>query len=360
MSTVEMNKIDKNFAGEEIKYEGLTMYPIKDKRFSIYGLYHPYEEHGFIRMPHEEAEKMNDGIRTLYKCTAGGRVRFCTDSSRIFLRSIISTISKLDHMPRTGVSCFDLYVDGEYYDTFRHGMLNGLGKSTVPENAYDSSLKFPSKKMRDILIHFPLYNSVDDAFIGLEDDAVLLPAKAYRHKKPIVFYGSSITQGACASHPGNAYCNMLSKRLDADIINLGFSGSCRAEVEMIEYIATLNMGILVYDYDHNASDLDWLKKTHERGFQMIREKNPELPIVLITAADRKLDLSERRAVIFQTYENAIEAGDQNVYFIDGSKIYEPVGRGLCTVDAVHPNDIGFLMMANAIEPVLQAIYNKER
>lgn len=360
MSMVEINKIDKNFAGEEIKYEGLTMYSIKDKRFSLHGLYSPYEEEGFIRMPHGEAAKMHKGVRALYTCTAGGRVRFRTDSSRIFLRSIISTISKLDHMPRTGVSCFDLYVDGEYYDTFRHGMLNGLEESTVPENAYDSSLKFPNKKMRDILIHFPLYNSVDDAFIGLEDDAVILPAKPYQHTKPIVFYGSSITQGACASHPGNAYCNMLSQRLDADIINLGFSGSCRAEVEMIEYIAALDIGILVYDYDHNAQNLELLEETHERGFRMIREKNPNLPIVLISAADRKMALPERRAVIYQTYENAIKTGDQNVYFIDGSKIYEPVGRGLCTVDAVHPNDIGFLMMANAIEPVLQEIYNKER
>jgi len=120
--------------------------------------------------------------------------------------------------------------------------------------------------MRDILINFPLYNPVDEAFTGLDEDAELLPAAEYAHEKPVVFYGSSITQGACASHPGNAYCNILSRRLNTNNINLGFSGGCHGEDAMAEYLAALDMSVLVYDYDHNAESAEELQRTHERAF----------------------------------------------------------------------------------------------
>lgn len=358
MSTADISKIDKNFAGEEIKCDGLKIYNIREPLFQIYGLYQPYEKEGFKRMPHNEAAKMNSNIKTLYTHTSGGRLRFCTDSTRIFLRSVLPTITKFDHMPKTGVSCFDLYVDGEYMNTFRHGMLNGLGQEAKSENAYDSNLTIKEKKMHDILIHFPLYNPVEDVFIGLDTNAVIMPAKEYTYIKPIVFYGSSITQGACASHPGNAYFNILSRRLDTDIVNLGFSSGCLGEESMAEYLSNLDMSILVCDYDHNAPTVEHLRKTHETTFKTIRKKQPNLPVIMITAADRSYGIPERREVIYQTYINAVNRGDENVYFIDGSTIYTPVGRDLCTVDHIHPNDIGFLMMANAVEPVIRSIIKK--
>jgi hypothetical protein len=258
-------------------------------------------------------------------------------------------------MPKTGASCFDLYVDGEYMNVFRHGMMNGIKKQDTLENTYNSSLTLDEKKMHDILIHFPLYNPVDDVFIGLDEDAEVLPAKEYTCAKPIAFYGSSITQGGCVSHPGNAYFNILSREFDADIINLGFSDGCLGEKPMAEYLANLNMSILIYDYDHNAPTVEHLSKTHERTFKIIREKQPDLPVVMISSADRMAGTPERKAVIYQTYQHAIKSGDQNVYFIDGDTIYAPVGRGFCTVDHIHPNDTGFLMMAKAVEPVMRTI-----
>ena len=355
MNLVDISRLDKNFVGEKIKLDGMKIYNVRDSMFRIYGLYNPYENECFKRMPHDEAAKMNPNIQALYTHTSGGRIRFRTDSKRFFLRSILSKITKFDHMPKTSVSCFDLYVDGEYYNSFRHGEFNEFEQQGKPNNAYDSKITLSEKKMHDILINFPLYNMVDDAFIGLDEEAVVLPAEEYTYKNPIVFYGSSITQGACASHPGNAYFNILSRRLDADIVNLGFSSGCKGEIPMAEYLANLNMSVFVYDYDHNAGTVEYLKETHERTFKIIREKQPNLPIIMISAADCSFGIAERRDVIYQTYANAIDAGDNNVYFIDGGTIYAPVGRGLCTVDRVHPNDIGFLMMANAIEPVIRKI-----
>jgi len=280
MTAIDISKLDKNFVGEYIQYEGLKIYNVRESLFKIYGLYKPYENGRFKRMPYEEAVKMNPSIQELYTHTSGGRIRFQTNSTRIFLRAILPQIVSSDHMPKTGTSCFDLYVDGEYFNTFRHGILGGLEQKDVPQNAYDSNLIIKEKKMHDILINFPLYTSVDDVFIGLDEDAVILPAEEYTHTKPIVFYGSSITQGACASHPGNSYVNMLSRRLDTDVVNLGFSDGCKGEELMAEYIAGLNMSVLVYDYDHNASTIEHLSQTHERTFKIIREKQPNLPYVL--------------------------------------------------------------------------------
>ena len=354
----DISKIDKNFAGEEIASEGMKFYPVRDPRFSIHGLFRPYELPRFQRMPDDVASAVNENVRALYIHTAGGRIRFRTDSERIFLRAVMPHIARHDHMPKTGSSCFDLYADGRYVNTFRHGMLHGLPEIEKTENTYDSGLALHSREMRDILINFPTYNPVDNVYIGLDEDAVIAPAKPYRFEKPVVFYGSSITQGGCTSHPGNAYFNILSRKLDTEIINLGFSSGCHGEDTMAEYLAGLDMSVLVFDYDHN-SGYEELKEHHERSFSIIRKRRPELPIIMISAADRRFGVPERKAIIEATYRHALERGDKNVYFIDGMKIYEEVGADYCTVDDIHPNDIGFYQMAKAVEPVLRTILEKQ-
>lgn len=362
MGTYNIAELDKNFLGEEVNYENICIHHVTEKPFRIYGLYQPYKGKPFQRMPSEIAEQVNQNVSELYTHTSGGRVRFRTDSQTILVRSELPKITKFGHMPQTGVACFDVYLDGEYYNVFQHGSLSGLtpvGKKK--ENIYDSALTIPEKKMREVLIHFPLYNQVDDLFIGLDKDAKIEPPGEYAIQKPIVFYGSSITQGACASHPGNCYANMLSRRFDADIINLGFSSGCKGEPLMAEYISGLDMSVFVYDYDHNAGTAEHLWNTHEKAFQMIREKHPQLPVIMITAADRHFgDDKERKKAIWTTYQHAMEAGDKNVYFIDGADIYALVGRGNCTVDHIHPNDLGFYMMEEAIGNVLENIFSQKK
>lgn len=360
MSTTDIAQLDKNFLGEEITYDGMTFHHVLDEPFKVYGLYNVYEEKKFKRMPDELAMQLNKQVQSLYKHTSGGRIRFRTNSTKILLRSILPKITKHDHMPKTGSSCFDLYVDGEYKNSFRHGFLSGVeaSKEDRPENVYDSNITIGEKQMHDILINFPLYNRVDDVFIALDDDAIIEPPKDYTIQKPFVIYGSSITQGGCASHPGNAYANILSRRFDADIINLGFSSGAKGEQAMAEYIGSLDMSLFIYDYDHNAS-VSHLAETHEPFFKTFRKLNPDVPVIMASAADGWFGkMQERKATIRTTYENAIAAGDKNVYYIDGDTIYAPVGRGACTVDHIHPNDIGFLMMANAFEAVIKEILKK--
>ena len=344
-------EIDKNFA-ESYSFEGLKTYDIEQPPFRLFGLCREAGEKDYKRLPHGVVEKIgNAGYRSLYKNTAGIRLRFKTDSQRIVLTCKLPGFTRHDNMPRTASSCFDMYADGHYCKVFRPGEdLSGT---------YSSEHRFEDRKMRDILINFPLYNPVDEVYISVEEDAKILVCEDYKQQKPTVYYGSSITQGGCASHPGNCYCAILSRRMDADYVNLGFSGSARAEQEMAEYIAGLPMHAFVYDYDYNAPSVEHLQQTHEPFFKLFRRYQPTTPVIMVSAAnivDNSLEITrQRREIIRATYENAVAAGDQNVYFIDGSEIYKEAGLDYCTVDCVHPNDLGFLCMANTIGAVLEKV-----
>ena len=121
------------------------------------------------------------------------------------------------------------------------------------------------------------------------------------------------------------------------------------------------MEIFVFDYDHNAPDVEFLQQTHEPFFKRIREKNPDLPIVMMSSPDfdYRPDKPQRRDIVKQTYLNAVANGDKNVYYIDGSTFFGDTDRHLCTVDCIHPNDLGFYRMAGVIEPVIKRILDKQ-
>lgn len=176
----------------------------------------------------------------------------------------------------------------------------------------------------------------------------------YIDKKPMVYYGSSITQGACASRPGNCYQGYICRAFNCDYINLGFSGNAKAEDEIIEYIKSLDMSIFVCDYDHNAPSAEHLKNTHEKMFKAIREAHPDIPIIIMSAPiwNPSGAWKERRDIVEQTYKNARATGDENVYFIDGKAL-----MSLCenngTVDNCHPTDLGFYSMAQVLGDLIE-------
>ena len=126
---------------------------------------------------------------------------------------------------------------------------------------------------------------------------------------------------------------------------------------MAEAIASLDLSCFVFDYDHNAPTPEYLQETHETFFKIIRHAQPELPVVFVSRPDFYGTPSDnqRREIIRQTYQHAIADGDQNVYFIDGERLFGDFERDGCTVDRCHPNDVGFLRMADVIYPVIKAI-----
>jgi len=222
------------------------------------------------------------------------------------------------------------------------------------ECGFEDVIDLPGKEERLITINMPSYSGVSRLYIGLEKDAVIKEATDYRYECPVVYYGASITQGACASRPGNAYQNILSRWLDCDFVNLGFSGNAKGEPAMAEWICGLNMRCLVMDYDRNAPTVEHLDATHEKMFQMIRKVHPTLPILLLSHPRYYLteEDKQRLAVIRRTYDHAVESGDKNIYFIEGPELMKAI-KDEGTIDGSHPNDAGFYSMAHAIEPVLR-------
>lgn len=350
----DITKADKNFVVKtKIEKNDIKFYDIEEKPFSIHGIFR--EGDRFRRIPESLAKETSEGVLILHANTAGGRVRFVTNSKYVAINAQMDNLGKMPHFALTGSAGFDMYVK-------TRGKERYSGTFTPPfdiENSYESVMDFENRKFREITINFPLYSDVKKLYIGLEENAVIKKATPYENKNPLVYYGSSITQGGCASRPGNAYQAIVTRKLNLDHINLGFSGSAKAEKPMRDYIKNLNMGIFVYDYDHNAPTIEHLEQTHEKMFLEIRETNPNLPIIIMPRPKEYLSKDEktRLEIIKRTYENAIAKGDKNVYFIDGKALMKNTDND-CTVDGCHPNDLGFHAMAKALIPVIKKIINK--
>lgn len=342
--------IDFNFkVNTELDVQGIKFYDIKQPPFKIYGVF--YESGKFRRLPESVAKTVNDGVYSLHTHTAGGRVRFRTDSPYVAIHTKMPVIGKMPHIALTGSAGFDLYIGKEP---------EKYGGTFIPpfeiRDGYESIIRFASSEMREITVNFPLYSEVSQLYIGVSEDAKLCPAEPYKFEKPVVYYGSSITQGGCASRPGSSYESIISRRLNADYINLGFSGSAKGEDEIAEYISKLELSLFVYDYDHNAPTAEHLKETHEKMFRLIRKANPDLPIVLLSRPKFALTEEEetRLDIIKATYQNAIRSGDKNVYLID-SRTLMKMAEDDGTVDGCHPNDLGFMSMARELGELLEKI-----
>ena len=345
---MDISKIDKNFAvPAEIQHEGIKFYNVEEAPFKIYGVRR--EGDLFRRLPEAVAASVSPGVLHLHSHTAGGRVRFVTDGTVIAIHAEMEGLGRMNHFAFAGSAGFDLYTGSRYVKTF----VPPLDMTDGYDSLLDFSSRFKAGEKRVFTIHFPLYSRVRRLFVGVKEGCVLEAAPEYRFATPVVYYGSSITQGGCASRPGNAYQNIISAELDCDHINLGFSGNAKGEPLMADYIAGLNMSAFVLDYDHNAPTPEHLAATHEPFFKRIRAAHPDLPILILTRPQYYLSAEEqeRLAIARTTYENALAAGDKNVYFIAGPDLVASV-RNNALVDNTHPNDAGFVSMARAIGPVV--------
>lgn len=335
----------------------------KDEIFDIFGLYEPRNGTPFRRMPQETATATSEGVAGLNLHTAGGRLAFATDSCYIAIYAKMSAMCRMPHMPRSGSSGFDLYIRDENQNQ-KYACSFIPDSSAKTEYTCTGDSRTDNGKMREYVLNFPLYDRVDELYIGVSSSAeIQKSSNPYINEKPIIFYGSSITQGACVSRPGLCYENYISRKLHIDYTNLGFSGSARAEDAIVDYMANLPMSVFVSDYDHNAPDEEYLEKTHHKMYEKIREKNPDVPYIMITKPDfdsHPVIDAKRREVIKRSYEKALENGDKNVYFIDGETLFGNEFRDSCLVDGIHPNDIGHMKMGVVIGDVIEkALKNRK-
>ena len=319
----------------------------------------PFEINGFpwrdkngawYRLPPQLGKSdVNEGALKLAGNTSGGTIRFMTDSPNIHLVAKLRG-ADMNHMPRAGSAGIDIFLSDSNGENSRYvKTLQPSAQEARGGKPLASSIRLFGKKDKLCTLYLPLYGKVNSIAIAVDPGCKLWAPPPHRISKPILFYGSSITQGGCASRPANNYTTMLCRHLDAPQINMGFSGSAKGEPAIAEAIASLDLAAFVYDYDYNAPNVEHLKNTHKKFFDIIRGKRPNLPIIILSRCSARDDA--RSDAIKATYEAAKNSGDKLVWFIDGAELFGDIDN-YATCDGCHPNDLGFYMMYRRILPVL--------
>ncbi len=328
----------------------MKTYSCFEKPITVFGVPFFEEKKIFERVPSELREKLKS-LEFLGRRTPGARIGFRTNASEFTVRVKLKTLGVDIGMSLYSCQSVNVYVGDRQNSEFK-GIL-------CPPNYETKQFEkkfFKSPEMQDVTLWLLRNEVIEAVEIDIPKEAVVTEPTPYKYGKA-VFYGSSITEGGCSCNVTNNYVALLSRWLDMDFYNMGFSGSARGELEMADYINTFDMSLFVMDYDHNAPTVEHLAATHEPFFKRIREKHPNVPVLFLTRPnfDHTCDGSERRDVVMQTYLNAKSGGDKNVYFVDGETFFGSEDRQLCTIDMTHPNDLGFYRMAKAILPTMREI-----
>lgn len=352
---MDITKIDTNFKQTDVEEFFSKVYELPNKNFTLLGGYYD-EKLGFIKMPEDLAKEISEGVAWGSRCTAGVRLLFSTNSKIINLYGKIFAKCLMNHMAFIGSACFTLCEVENGKEEFICNLCPAM-QTDKEEFSAQGSLK--GNKVRDFILYFPLYSGVENLTIELEKNSIVKSYNKYVDKKPILYYGSSITQGGCASRTDNCYQALVSEWTNLDYYILGFSGSAKAELKMIDYLANFDCSIFVCDYDYNASSVEFLQKTHLPLYKMFRsiKKNVNTPIVFISKPDgyRGLIGKRRFEIIKSTYEYALSLGDKNVYLIDGRNIYPKNIREHCSVDGCHPTDLGFYFYAKKLYKLIKTV-----
>lgn len=352
---MNISQIDENFKLPQLDEPDIEWLNANEAPFDLHGVFYSQEEGKYLRMPSGVAKSVSDGVAFLNTQTSGGRLRFITNSPYVAIKCVMPKVYPMEQYSIFGSYGFAIYENGKYAAPLAPDAVSFVETKTE-KYAFQSICRFPDHLLQEMCLYFPLYNGVFELYIGVKKGSTVQTPTPYPLSRPVVFYGSSITQGGCASHAGNEYVAQLSRKLHFDYINLGFSGNGKGEPAIAEYIAKLHPSVLVLDYDYNAPDVEHLQATHYGMYETFRKENPTAPVVFISKPDfdtKPEEASKRRAVIYATYVKAKRNKDKRVYFIDGERLFGKEDRDACTVDRCHPNDLGFNRMATTIAPVLK-------
>ncbi|MDN3690330.1 SGNH/GDSL hydrolase family protein [Cyclobacterium jeungdonense] len=300
----------------------------------------------FVRLPETLKDQVREPVWRLSRHAAGVKLRFHTDAKNIQVRYTVSGNIEMPHMPATGVSGLDLYTKNETSDwiwvkgDYSFGDTISYRFQLIEENSRD----------REFDLYLPLYNEVLFLEIGVAADATfeLLPKEAA--SLPIVVYGTSIAQGACASRPGMAWTAILERAVNRPLINLGFSGNGQLEDPLIRYMASIESSLYVLDCLPNlvrdTFKEEEVKQRINDAVTYLKSKRPETPILLVDHAgytdglvnkDRREAYEKRNQWSQEVYGELLALGVSEVYYLEKDAI------GLSmegTVDGTHPSDLG--------------------
>ncbi|NMA84250.1 MAG: hypothetical protein GX962_10360 [Epulopiscium sp.] len=357
-----IQKLDSNMSINPIEDQGIKWLSPMEAPFRILGFPWLSKERTYRRMPMVCTPPIPEAVNYLANCTAGGQIHFQTDSKELLIAVQLQAPANMVHMPATGQCGFDCYVDFGHGDGFQ---FCNVTRYPLEQDHYKIQLlDLESSKMRKVILNFPLYQGVKEVFIGVQKDATILGSSDFQ-QNPLIFYGTSITQGGCASRPGLAYTNILSRYLQRECINLGFSGNGKGEAEVAKVISSIpNPGGLILDYEANCMSTELYKQTLPKFIHTYRKVHPLVPILVISRIQSSMDIIsptfheerlERKEFQKSWIHEEQKNGDQNLHFYDGSYLLgEQWLEG--TVDGVHPTDLGFMSMANTLYPVIREIF----
>lgn len=312
----------------------------------------------YDRLPARAEGVVRDPVWKLSRHSAGLCVRFSTDAPELHVRwALTSDRLAMAHMPATGVSGVDLYV--QTARGWRWAAAPRPGKQLM-----QARLLFGLEAAsRTFMLYLPLYNGVSKVEIGAPKGHPVkaAPARPKTRRKPIVFYGTSITQGGCASRTGMCHAAILGRRLDRPVINLGFSGNGRMDPEVVDLLCELDPAVYVIDCLPNMNARSVAARTVPL-VKKLRQARPTTPILLVedrtyqdahVKAGRAKTNRANRAALRAAYDELEKSGIPNLAYLDGSNLLGDDGEG--TVDGSHPTDLGFARQADAMEPILRRL-----
>lgn len=312
----------------------------------------------FDRLPASAEGKVTSAVWSLSRDSSGMMVRFKTDASAIHVHYKVAKPGLgMPHMPATGVSGVDLYAR----DTDGKWKWVQVTKPATQEVKAEI-IKGLAPGEREYAAYLPLYNGVEFLSIGVAKGSKFegLSPRA----KPVVFYGTSITHGACASRPGMVHTGILGRRLDMPVVNLGFSGNGRMDKAVGDYLVQLDAAVYVIDCLPNMQPADVTTKCVPL-IKQLREAKPETPIVLvedrrftndwITPAKKQFH-TDNHAALKAAYETLLKDGVKGLSYIPGDSLYGDDTEG--ATDASHASDLGFMRQADIFEPVLRRVLGR--
>jgi aryl-phospho-beta-D-glucosidase BglC (GH1 family) len=316
----------------------------------------------YDRLPAKAEDTVPPKVWDLSRQSAGMLVRFVTDATALSVRwALTSPTLAMPHMSATGVSGVDLYVrtDGGSWRWLAVGQPRQQTNQVV-------LAKGLSPAPREYMLYLPLYNGTASLEIGVPAEAALTIASPWGagERKPVVFYGTSIQQGACASRPGMVHSAILGRRFQYPTINLGFSGAGRMETAMADLLAELDPSVYVLDCLPNMN-AQLVTERVEPFVRTLRRAHPQTPIVLVEdrrfpdgflVAQKRKGNDANHAALRAAFKRLKKAGVKRLYYIPGDSLLGEDGEG--TVDSSHPNDLGFMRQADAFAKVLGPLLHK--
>ncbi len=324
--------------------------------FPLLGKATDYAGARYERFPDSLKNISRAPLWNLSRNSAGMAIRFRSNSTRIAVKWETLFNNHMNHMTDVGVKGLDLYClqkNGNWRFVNSARPAQKMTKTTIIENM--------KPEEREFMLYLPLYDGVSSLSIGIDSLSVIgqpmvdCPVR----EKPVVFYGTSILQGGCASRPGMAHTNIISRRLNRECINLGFSGNALLDLEVAEMMAEIDASVFILDFAPNAS-VEQIKERMAVFYQTIRDKHPKVPILFIedpvfthALFDEMIarEVEERNQAVNEVFNTLKKKGEKNMYLVHSSEMLGEDGEA--TVDGVHFTDLGMMRYADLVCPIIR-------